>query len=77
MTVATVIADGKGNTMRPLIKPVATLGLLALLSACGADVHSIGVTMGCGIDASPYLGGNGTVPVRCGPQSQSPSNWGG
>lgn len=71
----------RATSMRPLIypvtKPLAALGLLALLSACGGGVYSIGVTRGCGIDASPYLGGSGTVPVRCGPQTQSPSNWGG
>lgn len=63
--------------IKPVVKPLAALGLMALLSACGNGVHSMGVTMGCGIDSSPYLGGSGAVPVRCGPQTQSPSNWGG
>jgi hypothetical protein len=53
------------------------LGVAALLAGCGNDVHSMGVTMGCGINSSPYLGGQSAIPVRCNPQTQSPSNWGG
>lgn len=56
----------------PLTKPLTALGLLAALAACGNDVHSIGVSMGCGLNSSPYLGGQSEIPVRCGPQSQSP-----
>ena len=67
--------------MRPLInpvmmKPLAAFGLLTLLSACGGGVHSIGVTMGCGLNDSPYLGGQTEIPVRCGPQTQTPSGRG-
>ena len=52
------------------------LCVLSLLSACGGGVHSKGVSLDCGSTVSPYLNGNGSVPVRCGPQSQSPSAWG-
>lgn len=56
---------------------VLALGVAALVSGCGGGVHSMGVTMGCGINASPYLGGQSAIPVRCNPQTQSPSNWRG
>ena len=59
-----------------MIMAVLALGLAALLAGCGSRVQTIGVTLGCGFNASPYLGGQSAIPVRCDPQTQSPSMWG-
>ncbi|NCO87271.1 MAG: hypothetical protein GW886_11650 [Rhodobacterales bacterium] len=66
------------QTLTRAARVIAAFGLAALLAACGGGpvgVHAIGVSQGCGADASTFLAGGQGVPVRCNPQRQSP--WGG
>lgn len=57
-----------------LIKPAATLAVLSLVAACGSSstVTYQTASSGCTNQASGYATSNEGLPMRCGPQEQSP-----
>ncbi|SMY06079.1 hypothetical protein [Flavimaricola marinus] len=57
-----------------LIKPVATLAAVTLIAACssGSTVTYQAASNGCSGLSSGYVNSVEGLPMRCGPQEQSP-----
>lgn len=58
-----------------LIKSAATLAAVTLIAACGSSAPTVtyqSASIGCAGMSSGYATSAGGLPMRCGPQEQSP-----